>query len=185
MTANLYYPHFQKDATCITRGQAQCDASVVFVARVTPCLSPCDEIVYCKDSNRKGNSEHTSFDFLGYNFRPRKAKNSKTGQIFTAFSPAISKKAMLKIKTEIRSWNLNRQTHMSIEQIAERINPIVSGWMNYYTRFGKSEFWKVMSYLNDRLSRWVKRKYKRFRTKLGKAYDWLAECAAHNTPESG
>ena len=138
------------------------------------------KIVYCKDSNRKGNSEHTSFDFLGYTFRPRKAKNSKTGQIFTAFSPAISKKSMMKIKTEIRSWHLNRQTHLSIEQIAERINPIVSGWMNYYTRFGKSEFWKVMSYLNERLSRWVKRKYKRFRTKLGKAYDWLVECAAHN-----
>ena len=120
------------------------------------------KIVYCKDSNRKGNSEHTSFDFsehtsfdfLGYTFRPRAARNSKTGQNFTAFTPAISKKATLKIKTEIRSWNLNRQMHMSIEQIAERINPIVSGWMNYYTRFGKSEFWK--------------------------AYDWLVECAAHN-----
>ena len=45
-------------------------------------------------------------------------------------------------------------------QIAVRINPIVSGWTNYYMRFGKSEFWKVMSYLNDRLPRWVKRKYK-------------------------
>jgi RNA-directed DNA polymerase len=138
------------------------------------------KIVYCKDSNRKGDSEHMSFDFLGYTFRPRGARNSKTGQNFTAFSPAISKKSMMKIKTEIRSWHLNRQTHLSIEQIAERINPIVSGWMNYYTRFGKSEFWKVMSYLNERLSRWVKRKYKRFRTKLGKAYDWLVEYATHN-----
>lgn len=73
------------------------------------------KIVYCKDSNRKGNSEHTSFDFLGYTFRPRTARNSKTGQNFTAFTPAISKKATLKIKTEIRSWNLNRQMHMSIE----------------------------------------------------------------------
>ena len=168
---------------CRTEKQAQY-LKVCLVKRFADCGLKLNEektkIVYCKDSNRKSNSEHTSFDFLGYNFRPRKAKNSKTGQIFTAFSPAISKKAMLKIKTEIRSWNLNRQTHMSIEQIAERINPIVSGWMNYYTRFGKSEFWKVMSYLNDRLSRWVKRKYKRFRTKLGKAYDWLVECAAHN-----
>ena len=72
----------------------------------------------------------------------------------TETSPAISKKAMMKIKTEIRSWNLNRQTHISIEQIAERINPIVSGWMNYYTRFGKSEFWKVMSYVLS-LDEWV------------------------------
>ena len=27
------------------------------------------KIVYCKDANRRGNSEHTSFDFLGYSFR--------------------------------------------------------------------------------------------------------------------
>ena len=29
------------------------------------------KIVFCKDSNRKGNSEHTSFDFLGYIPYPR------------------------------------------------------------------------------------------------------------------
>jgi len=179
------FERYADDTICHCRTEKQAQyLKVCLVKRFADCGLKLNEektkIVYCKDSNRKGNSEHTSFDFLGYNFRPRKAKNSKTGQIFTAFSPAISKKAMLKIKTEIRSWNLNRQTHMSIEQIAERINPIVSGWVNYYTRFGKSEFWKVMSYLNDRLSRWVKRKYKRFRTKLGKAHDWLVECAAHN-----
>ena len=179
------FERYADDTICHCRTEKQAQyLKVCLVKRFADCGLKLNEektkIVYCKDSNRKGNSKHTSFDFLGYNFGPRKAKNSKTGQIFTAFSPAISKKAMLKIKTEIRSWKLNRQTHMSIEQIAERINPIVSGWMNYYTRFGKSEFWKVMSYLNDRLSRWVKRKYKRFRTKLGKAHDWLVECAAHN-----
>ena len=153
------FERYADDTICHCRTEKQAQyLKVCLVKRFADCGLKLNEektkIVYCKDSNRKGNSEHTSFDFLGYNFRPRKAKNSKTGQIFTAFSPAISKKAMLKIKAEIRSWNLNRQTHMSIEQIAERINPIVSGWVNYYTRFGKSEFWK--------------------------AYDWLVECAAHN-----
>ena len=32
-------------------------------------------IVYCKDANRKGSYEHEQFDFLGYRFRPRLAKN--------------------------------------------------------------------------------------------------------------
>ena len=73
-----------------------------------------------------------------------------------------------------------RLSRSSIEQIAEGINPIVSVWMTYYSRFSKSEFWKVMSYLNERLSKWVKRIYKRFRTKLGRAYDWLVECAVYN-----
>lgn len=42
-------------------------------------------IVYCKDEDRKGNHEYTSFDFLGYTFRPRHAKN-KYGKFFYKFS---------------------------------------------------------------------------------------------------
>ena len=34
------------------------------------------KIVYCKDANRRGTAEHTSFDFLGYTFRGRRAKAS-------------------------------------------------------------------------------------------------------------
>ena len=37
--------------------------------------------MYCKDEDRKGDDENTSFDFLGYTFRPRGAKN-KCGRVF-------------------------------------------------------------------------------------------------------
>ncbi len=50
------------------------------------------KIVYCKDSNRKGNYKNISFDFLGFTFRIRKARNNK-GQKFQSFVPAISDKA--------------------------------------------------------------------------------------------
>jgi len=66
---------------------------------------------------------------------------SPFGPLAIVRSPAISKKAMLKIKTEIRSWNLNCQTHLSIEQIAERINPIVSGWMEGESPSTYSTLW--------------------------------------------
>ena len=33
------------------------------------------KIVYCKDDDRRGNFPVTSFDFLGYTFRPRRSKN--------------------------------------------------------------------------------------------------------------
>ena len=33
------------------------------------------KIVYCQDDDRKGQHEHIKFDFLGYTFRPRRAKN--------------------------------------------------------------------------------------------------------------
>ena len=32
------------------------------------------KVVFCKDANRQGEAEHTSFDFLGYTFRARLAK---------------------------------------------------------------------------------------------------------------
>ena len=35
------------------------------------------KIVYCKDTNRRDESEHTSFDFLGYTFRGRLARGRR------------------------------------------------------------------------------------------------------------
>ncbi len=35
------------------------------------------KIVYCQDTNRRGEAEHTSFDFLGYTFRGRRAKGPR------------------------------------------------------------------------------------------------------------
>jgi len=46
-------------------------------------------IVYCKDADRKGSYEHTKFTFLGYEFRPRPAKNWR-GKNFVSFLPAVS-----------------------------------------------------------------------------------------------
>ena len=33
------------------------------------------EIVYCQDDDRRGQYEHIKIDFLGYTFRPRRAKH--------------------------------------------------------------------------------------------------------------
>ena len=126
-----------------------------------------------------------SFDFLGFTFRPRGARNRKTGQNFTAFLPAISKKSMKRIKEAIRAWKLNRKTFACLLDISNEVDTQISGWMNYYMKFGRSEFRKVLNYINERLTRWVMRKYKRFSKgkKFGKAYEWLVEYAAHNRNE--
>lgn len=169
---------------CWTERQSQYLKSVL-MERFEECGLKLNEyktkIVYCKDSNRKENFENTSFDYLGFTYRPRSAKNKKTGQVFTAFLPAISKKSMMRIKTEIRGWNLLRQVQYSIKQIALKIAPQVRGWLNYYSMYGKTEIGRVMSYLNDKLVKFVKRKYKRFaggRGKLTKAKLWLSKVAS-------
>ena len=62
-------------------------------------------IVYCNDDDRKENHEEITFDFLGYEFRPRKSKN-RYGKHFINFTPAISKKATKAIKQKDRNCNL-------------------------------------------------------------------------------
>jgi RNA-directed DNA polymerase len=87
-------------------------------------------IVYCQDARRRGSHEHTSFTFPGYGFRGRRVR-TRSGRITTGFVPAISKDAMNKISSVVRSWRLHTRTDLSEADLARRINPVVRGWMNY------------------------------------------------------
>jgi RNA-directed DNA polymerase len=87
-------------------------------------------IVYCKDSKRPGSHEHESFDFLGFTFRPRKAKD-KYGRYFVSFLPAVSNSAAKAKRQETRRWRLHLRTSQDLKDIAAFINPIVRGWINY------------------------------------------------------
>ena len=75
------------------------------------------KIVYCRDDDRRGTYAHEKFDFLGYTFRPRRSKN-RAGKHFINFSPAVSDKAVKKMRTEIRSWNLPLRSDKSIYAMA-------------------------------------------------------------------
>jgi len=129
-------------------------------------------IVYCRDGNRKNNYLHTSFDFLGYTFRGRLAK-SKRGIYFNSFSPALSNKAAKRIREKMRSWDIGRWTDAGIEDIAERVNPTLRGWWNYYAAFYASQCKRVINHLNAILLTWVVRKYRRFKQSTRKAREWL------------
>lgn len=97
------------------------------------------KIVYCKDSNRRENHENIEFTFLSYTFKPRKAKG-KYNKEFTSFLPAISNKAKLHIRQTIKGWRLLWITNKSLMDIAEKYNPVIRGWLNYYGKYGKREF---------------------------------------------
>ena len=79
------------------------------------------KVVFCKDTSRRGEAEHTSFDFLGYTFRGRKAKGRRG--YFVSFSPAISAKARTTVGQKIRAWHLRRRSGMDLAGLAEAINP--------------------------------------------------------------
>ena len=47
--------------------------------------------------------------------------------MFMSFLPAISKQALKKISTEVRSWRLHHRTRLTESDLADWINPIVRG----------------------------------------------------------
>lgn len=135
-------------------------------------------IVYCKDDDRRGEHEQIKFDFLGYTFQPRRAKNHR-GKFFVSFLPAISSKAAKKIRETIREWRMaSTRNNQRLEDLARLVNPSVRGWMNYYGRFYRSKCVQILRHLNKALAAWVRRKFKRFRRKERAAMHWLAGVAA-------
>jgi group II intron reverse transcriptase/maturase len=119
-------------------------------------------IVYCKDGQRRAQHEHTSFTFLGYAFRARGARSK--GRTFTGFLPAISPEALKAKSVELRKMRIHRRTDLSLDGLARWLNPIVSGWINYYGRFYRTALDPLLKRVNAYLRRWAGRKYKRLRT---------------------
>jgi RNA-directed DNA polymerase len=130
------------------------------------------KVVYCKDARRRGNSEHTSFDFLGYTFRARRVVN-RHGKLFVGFAPAMSTKAKTAVGKKMRDWHLNRRSGTDLAGLARKINAQVRGWINYYGAFYRSELYFLARRIDQHLVRWAMRKFKRFRRKPLSAWDWL------------
>jgi RNA-directed DNA polymerase len=120
-------------------------------------------IVYCKDDQRRGGHGHTSFTFLGYTFRPRKARNGRTGRYFTSFLPAMSTDAINAKSAELRKMRIHRRPNLTLDDLAQWLNPIVRGWMTYYGRFYRSAMEPLLLRVSTYLRRWAGMKYRRLR----------------------
>lgn len=184
MRRNYPYINFERYADdvivhCKSEKQAQ-SLKAVIERRLGECkleLHPeKTKIVYCKDDNRRGRYPHEKFDFLGYEFRPRGAKN-RFGKCFVNFSPAIRPKAAKKVRDVIRSWKVHRMSDKSIEDISRIFNPVIRGWVTYYGSYYKTALYPLFDQLNCALRNWAMRKYKRLRGKKRRARYWLGRIA--------
>jgi RNA-directed DNA polymerase len=134
-------------------------------------------IVYCKDGDRPREYEHVAFDFLGYTFQPRRAKN-RWGKFFVSFLPAMSAKAAKRVRHTIREWRMaSTRNNQRLEDLARHVNPVVRGWLQYYGRFYRSKCVQVLRHLNEALAAWARRKYKRFRRRERASMHWLGRIA--------
>ena len=54
---------------------------------------------------------------------------------YTNFSPAVSPQALKRMRQRVKAIGLLSLVHLSIEEIARTLNPVLQGWIQYYGRF--------------------------------------------------
>jgi len=131
------------------------------------------KIVYCKDYRRQQNYPRVKFDFLGYSFQPRTSKSKKRTGLFLGFDCAISISSKKRIADKLGELKVHRMTFKSIVGIAKELNPMIRGWIRYYGKFRISMLHKVFKLLNNRLVRWARKRYKRYKSSIKRAYRWF------------
>jgi len=179
---DIPFERYADDVICHCRSETQArllrEALEVRLATCKLELHPQKtKIVYCKDANRRGSYPAHEFDFLGYTFRPRRSKN-RSGRLFTSFAPAVSNKAAKAMRQRMRGWRIQRRTDLDLDDIAQQIQPVVRGWVQYYAKFYPSALRCALRTLDHFLVRWAQRKYKRLRGHTKRTWGWLKSIRA-------
>jgi RNA-directed DNA polymerase len=172
------FERFADDAVihCVSERQARQvrDAVARRLAEVGLELHPDKtRIVYCKDSNRRGAYEQVSFTFCGYTFRPRKAYNKRTGEVFTGFLPAVSPGKLTAMSRRVASWRIHRRTTLTLDDLAAEINLVLRGWLAYFTAFYPIAVIPLCRRIDRHLVRWARWKYKRLERSDKRSRAWL------------
>jgi group II intron reverse transcriptase/maturase len=132
------------------------------------------KIVYCQDKERQKQHPNTAFDFLGYTFRKVLIKD-RLGRLQMNFIASVSKNAGQTLKDKVKSLKIHKRTGSKIEMIAEKLNPILRGWMNYFGKFNRSAMKRTLDCVQRRLIKWAMCKFKRFRKHRRRAEEWLLQ----------
>ena len=171
------FARYADDAVVHCRSQKQAEDVMQSIAlRLAECgltMHPeKSRIVYCKDSNRTKSYPHVHFTFLGFTFRPRKAL-SKQYRLFTSFLPGVSAEALKRMRQTVRGWKLNRQTQVTLAELARQYNPMIQGWFNYYGAFYQKAMHEIFRHIDRTLERWARRKYKALSGRKRRSVQWL------------
>ena len=81
-----------------------------------------------ENKTREVNAWQESFEFLGFELRMRKSRN--TGRSYPHVQP--SRKSMKKIKARLTELTARRNTPIPLEVIVGKLNTTLRGWVNYF-----------------------------------------------------
>ena len=131
-------------------------------------------IVYTGENRRLREENTTRFTFLGFTFQLRRAKSRTGSRLFNSFLPAVSDEALKKMRLRIKwGWRVRLRSDLSLERLADLINPTVRGWIAYYGKFYRTRLESLIRSLDEALASWARRKMRRLRYRNGGAYRWL------------
>jgi len=85
---------------------------------------------------------------------------------------------MKAMRQAIRDLHLRCQTQLSLQNIAQKLNPLLRGWIAYYGRYAPSALYPLLRYVNQTLVVWAMRKFKRFKDQTIRASKFLQRLAA-------
>jgi RNA-directed DNA polymerase len=75
----------------------------------------------------------------------------------------------------VKALKIHKRTGSKIEMIAEMLNPILRGWMNYFGKFNRSAMKRALACVQRRLIKWAMCKYKRFHGHRRRAEEWVKQ----------
>jgi len=130
------------------------------------------KVVYCKKDGRNLQGNQVQFDFLGFSFRPVMLQ-LRRGGYFLQYSCKMSGKSKKRILSDLRKMQLHRKTNSNLQDLANRLNPKIRGWINYYGKIRRDSLKPVFYHLHHRLIKWALKRYKRFKGSRVLAVRWL------------
>ena len=143
------------------------------------------KIVYCKDGKRRGQYPNVTFDFLGYQFRPRVVRSSRNHELFCSFHP----------RGQPRGASSHTIDGPGLEHPAtdpalagrhhqETQSRSYEGWIGCYGRYNPSALETMLRHVNLTLVGWTMRKFKRFHGRKVGAARFLEKDGSDHTPSS-
>jgi RNA-directed DNA polymerase len=133
------------------------------------------KMVYCQDYRRPKRKDYgKKFDFLGFTFKP-KTVVSKKGGLFLGYGSTISQKAQTRIIEGWKQLNWHRLSELTMQDIANQVNPQMIGIIRYYGKFKLRGLQPLMKRFEFRLAKWVLNKYKKFKGSYREAHKWISE----------
>ena len=96
---------------------------------------------------------------------------------FIGFLPGVSREALTRMRRQISSWHLPRQTSSTLLEFSKTYGPTLAGWWNYFGSFYPSAFRCIFRHFDLTLARWVRRKFKRLQRHGRRSREWVSRFA--------